>query len=195
MFTGLITDMGHVRAIGGDGDKRIEFTTRYDTDAIAVGASICCAGVCMTVIDKGAGWFATSATAETLSRTTLGGWEAGTPVNLEQALKAGDPLGGHMVLGHVDGVARVAEVVPDGESLGLAIAAPDHLMRYIAAKGSVAVDGVSLTVNEIVEDRFAVTVIPHTRAVTTLGALEAGRAVNLEIDMVARYVARLLGKE
>jgi riboflavin synthase len=149
----------------------------------------------MTVIDKGAGWFATSATAETLSRTTLGGWEAGTPVNLEQALKAGDPLGGHMVLGHVDGVARVAEVVPDGESLGLAIAAPDHLMRYIAAKGSVAVDGVSLTVNEIVEDRFAVTVIPHTRAVTTLGALEAGRAVNLEIDMVARYVARLLGKE
>lgn len=195
MFTGLITDMGHVRAIAGDRDKRIEFTTRYDTDTIAVGASICCAGVCMTVVDKGAGWFATSATAETLSRTTLGGWEAGTPVNLEQALNAGDPLGGHMVLGHVDGVGRVAEAAADGESLGLAIAAPDPLMRYIAAKGSVAVDGVSLTVNEIVEDRFTVTVIPHTRAVSTLGALDAGREVNLEIDMVARYVARLLGKD
>ncbi len=195
MFTGIITDMGQVRAIGGGGDKRIEFTTRYDTDAIAIGASICCSGVCMTVIDKGAGWFATSASAETLSRTTLNGWQAGTPVNFEQALKLGDALGGHMVLGHVDDVARVADVAPEGDSLRLVIAAPEILMPYIAAKGSVAVDGVALTVNEIDDGRFGVTVIPHTRAVTTLGKLAVGSAVNLEIDMMARYVARLLGKE
>jgi len=195
MFTGLITDLGQVRAIEGDGDTRIEFTTHYDTGGIDVGASICCSGVCMTVIDKGAGWFATSASGETLSRTTLGAWRAGTPVNFEQALRVGDPLGGHMVFGHVDGVARVAEAVPAGDSLALSLSAPQPLTHYIAGRGSVAVDGVSLTVNEAGDERFSVTVIPHTRAVTTLGGLAAGDAVNLEIDMVARYVARLLGKE
>jgi riboflavin synthase len=195
MFTGIVTDLGSVRAIERNGDTRIEFTTLYDTADIDIGASICCSGACLTVIDKGPDWFAASVSAETLSRTTLGGWKAGAPVNFERPLALGDELGGHLVSGHVDAVARLTMAVPEGDSLRLAFAPPPEIMRYIAAKGSVAVDGVSLTVNEVDDETFGVNIIPHTRSHTTLGALTPGDSVNLEIDMLARYVARLLGKE
>lgn len=195
MFTGIITDMGRVRAIERNGDTRFEFTTRFDTESIQLGASICCSGACMTVIDKGPGWFAVSASAETLSRTTLGSWKTDTPVNFERALKVGDELGGHIVSGHVDGVGRLVKAYPEGDSMRLVFEAPESLKRYIAAKGSVAIDGISLTVNEVEDGRFGVNIIPHTREVTTFGALAVGDVVNLEIDMLARYVARLLEKE
>lgn len=195
MFTGIITDVGRVRSIGGKGDTRIEIETRYDAATIAIGASICCAGACMTVVEKGKGWFAVQASDETLSRTTFGSWHEGTRVNLERALKAGDELGGHIVSGHVDGIARLSVSVPEGDSLRLTFEAPAALARFIAAKGSVAIDGVSLTVNEIEGPRFGVNIIPHTQAETTLGGLRRGDPVNLEIDMLARYVSRLLEKE
>ncbi len=192
MFTGIVTDVASVRSVQPTGDTQFELSTAYDTSDLAIGASVSCSGVCLTVIDRGPGWFAVSASAETLARTTLGGWQAGTPVNLERALKLGDELGGHLVSGHVDGVGTVLSASPEGESLRLAFEAPRELMRFIAVKGSVAVDGVSLTVNTVDGPRFGVNLIPHTLAVTTLGRLKAGDRVNLEIDMVARYVARLL---
>lgn len=193
MFTGIITDLGQVRAVGGgDKDRRIEIDTAYDTGVIEAGASICCSGVCLTVTELGPGWFAAQASAETLSLTTIGGWRAGTPVNLERALRAGDELGGHLVFGHVDATASVLEVSEEGDSLRLVLEAPGRLQRFVAAKGSVAIDGVSLTVNDVDGPRFAINVIPHTRAHTTLGHLGQGDAVNMEIDMLARYVARLL---
>ena len=195
MFTGIIRDRGELRAIQGESDKRLVIATSYPVESIAIGASIACPGVCLTVVDRRADWAAFDVAAETLACTTLGDWRGGAAVNLERPLTLDDELGGHMVLGHVDGVARIEASDAEGDSRRLSLAAPEALAGFIAAKGSVAVDGVSLTVNEIVEDRIAVTVIPHTRAVTTLGALEAGREVNLEIDMVARYVARLLGKD
>ena len=195
MFTGIITDLGRVRDLRADGDTRIEIGTRYDTETLDIGASVCCSGVCMTVIDKGAGWFAVSASAETLDRTTLGAWKAGTAINLERSLRAGDELGGHIVSGHVDGVARILERTPEGDSLRLVLEAPAALMRYIAAKGSVTVDGISLTVNEVDGACFGINVIPHTQTATTLGEAAPGTAANLEIDMLARYVARLLEKE
>ena len=193
MFTGIVTDRGRVRSVRRRGDTRIEIETAYDTASLAIGASVCCAGCCLTVIDKGPGWFAVEASAETLSRTTLGNWAEGAPVNLERALRAGDELGGHIVSGHVDGVGVLASAAPEGDSLRLTFEVPDGLCRFIASKGSVTVDGVSLTVNEAAGNRFGVNVIPHTRQATTLGALKAGDRVNLEIDMLARYVARLLG--
>jgi len=192
MFTGIITDLGEVRSIKRGGDTRFEFTTGYDTAAIAIGASICCSGVCMTVIDKEQGWFAVSASAETLSKSTMGSWKEGSAVNFERSLKAGDEMGGHIVSGHVDGVARLAAVSPDGDSLRMAFSAPEDLKRFIATKGSLAIDGVSMTVNDVHGGRFAINVIPHTRDATTLGRLKEGDAVNVEIDMLARYVARLL---
>lgn len=195
MFTGIVTDVGKVRAISRNGDMRLEITTHLAIDDVEIGASICCSGTCLTVVAKGPDWFTVSVSGETQSRTTLGTWTVGTPINLERALKVGDELGGHLVSGHVDGVARVVSVTPEGQSLRLAFAPPPDLTRYIAPKGSVAVDGVSLTVNEIDDTAFAVNIIPHTRAETTLGALKEGDAVNLEIDTVARYVARLLGKD
>lgn len=195
MFTGIITDIGHVRAVLRRGDTRIEITTSYDAENIAVGASICCSGACMTVIDKGRDWFAVSASAETLSCTTIGGWAEGVRINLERSLKVGDELGGHIVSGHVDGVARLESVAPQGDSLRLVFQAPESLQLFIAAKGSVAVDGVSLTVNEVEGRSFGVNIIPHTREHTTLGRLAAGDTVNLEIDMLARYVARLLDRK
>ena len=195
MFTGIISDKGELRTIEGGRGKRLVVATAYAVETIAMGASIACSGACLTVVDKGPGWLAFDVSAETLACTTLGDWRLGAAVNLERPLALGDEMGGHMVLGHVDGVATVAARDAEGGSRRLSLRAPAALAGFIAAKGSVAVDGVSLTVNEIVEDRIAVTVIPHTRAVTTLGALEAGREVNLEIDMVARYVARLLGKD
>ncbi|MCH7487113.1 MAG: riboflavin synthase [Proteobacteria bacterium] len=196
MFTGIITDLGRVRAVsGGNKDRRIEIDTAYDTGAIDTGASVCCSGVCLTVTDRGPGWFAASASSETMSRTTIGDWRVGTPVNLERALRAGDELGGHLVFGHVDGMARVSDVTEDGDSLSLVLDAPEGLERFLAAKGSVAIDGVSLTVNDVDGGRFGINVIPHTRANTTLGLLGQGQAVNMEIDMLARYVARLIEKD
>ena len=195
MFTGIVSDVGEVRAIRPGGDTRIEIATRFDTAVLERGASMACSGACLTVIDRGAGWFAVSASSETLSKTTIGGWTAGTPVNLERALKVGDELGGHMVSGHVDGVAQVVETASQGGSLRLVLDAPPALARTIAAKGSVAVDGVSLTVNHVHGARFGVNIIPHTRRFTTLGDLATGDLVNLEIDMLARYVARLLEGE
>lgn len=195
MFTGIVTDLGRVRAIKPGGDARFEFETGLDTGSLALGASVCCSGACLTVIDRGPGWFAAQVSAETLSKTTLNGWRAGTPVNFERALKAGDELGGHIVTGHVDGTATLASRREEGESLRLVFAAPEHLARFVAAKGSVALDGVSLTVNEVMGREFGVNLIPHTRAATTLGGLAPGDAVNLEIDPLARYVARLLEKD
>jgi len=195
MFSGIITDLGRVKAVKAGDDTRIEIETGYDTRGIAVGASVACAGVCLTVIDKGRGWFAVQVSAETLNCTTIGGWTKGAPVNLERSLKAGEEIGGHLVAGHVDAVATVVAAEDEGSSRRLVIEAPRTLKRLIAAKGSVAVDGVSLTVNGVRDGRFAVTVIPHTLKSTTLGRLKPGDRVNLEIDLVARYVARLVNRE
>ena len=207
MFTGIVTDLGRVRAIEERGDRRITFATGYAIDDLAMGASIACSGACLTVVEFGAAsqddpdgarsWFAADVSAETLSKTTLGAWRAGTPVNFERALKLGDELGGHLVSGHVDGLARVAERRPEGDSQRFTFAAPAALAPFIAPKGSVALDGVSLTVNEVSDEpgggcRFGINIVPHTAAVTTFGGLEAGQAVNLEIDQVARYLQRLL---
>src|SRR5579864_3423183 len=195
MFTGIVTDLGRVRAVLPGGDTGYEIETRYDTGTIAIGASIACSGVCLTAIERGPGWFRVQASAETRARSTLGSWRVGTPVNLERALKLGDELGGHLVAGHVDGVGRLVAEREEGDSIRLVFEAPAGLAPGIASKGSIAVDGVSLTVNEVTGARFGVNIIPHTRAVTSLGSLKVGDAVNLELDLIARYVARLMGKD
>jgi len=195
MFTGIVTALGTIRAIDpiGEGtDMRVVIGAPWpDTAAIPIGASIACSGCCLTAIEIGPDWFAASASAETLSKTTLGQWRIGSRVNLERPLKVGDELGGHIVAGHVDGVGAVVAATPDHGSTRWTFRVPDALARYIAPKGSVAVDGVSLTVNEVDGPLFGVNIIPHTSAVTTFGSLAAGDAVNIEIDTVARYVARL----
>lgn len=193
MFTGIITDLGRVRSIAGGRGKetRLVIETHYDTAAIAIGASIACSGACLTVVETGPGWFAVDVSAETLSRTTVGRWRKGALVNLERALKMGDELGGHLVLGHVDGVARLISATLDGESLRLVIEAPAPLRRFIAEKGSVALDGVSLTVNQVGPTSFGVNIIPHTQRETSLGEAKPDDSLNLEIDLLARYVARL----
>jgi riboflavin synthase len=195
MFTGIITDVGRVRAVVPSGDTRFAIATAYDTADIALGASIACAGVCLTVVEKDAGWFAVQASAETLSRTTLGAWREGTAVNLERALRLGDELGGHIVSGHIDAVAEIVERRPEGDSLRFVFEVPAAYERAVASKGSVALDGVSLTVNEVDGRRFGTNIIPHTQAKTTFGEARVGTRVNLEVDMLARYVARLLGKD
>ena len=195
MFTGIVTDLGRVRAVLPGGDTGYEIETHYDTGTIALGASIACSGVCLTAIERGPGWFRVQASAETRARSTLGSWRVGTPVNLERSLKLGDELGGHLVAGHVDGVGRLVSEREEGDSVRLVFEAPAGLAPGIASKGSIAVDGVSLTVNEVTGARFGVNIIPHTRAVTSLGSLKVGDAVNLELDLIARYVARLMGKD
>ncbi len=193
MFTGIVTDVGRVRSVlDTDRDRRIEIETRYDLAGVAIGASIAHAGCCLTVIDKGEGWFAVEASGETLASSTLADWRAGRRVNLERPARAGDELGGHVVSGHVDGVGEVFSIETRGGSHVLGIRAPRPLHRYIAAKGSIAVEGVSLTVNEVRDDIFTVNIIPHTWDATTLGELTPGARVNLEIDMLARYLARWL---
>lgn len=191
MFTGIITDIGTVEAVAKGGDTRFDIATKYDMATTEIGASIACSGACLTIIEKGDGRFAVEASAETLSKTTAGNWREGTLLNLERALKVGDELGGHIVTGHVDGVGEVVSVAPVGGSLNIDFNAPDSLAKFIAAKGSITVDGVSLTVNEVSAARFSVNIIPHTQSETTLGKLRAGDPVNLEIDVLARYVARL----
>lgn len=192
MFTGIITDIGTVRAITKAGDTRIEITTAYDVPSIDIGASICCCGACMTVIERSADWFAVEASAETLSKTVLGAWREGTRINLERPLKAGDEMGGHVVSGHVDGTASVTDVQKEGDSLRVSFKTSDDLKAFIAPKGSITLDGVSLTINEVQDDTFGVNLIAHTQKETTFGNISPGDIVNVEIDMLARYVARLL---
>ena len=196
MFTGLITDIGRVRARrGGANGVRFEIETKYAMDGVAIGASIACSGACLTVVEKGDDWFAVEASGETLSKTTLEAWDAGVNVNLERALKLGDEMGGHMVSGHIDAVAEITGRGRDGDSLRFTVRPPQTLARFIAPKGSVTLDGVSLTVNQVGDHDFGVNIIPHTAEMTTFGALRTGDSVNLEIDVLARYVARLTGKE
>ena len=195
MFTGIITDVGSIRSIEHRGDLRAVIATAFDTCHVDLGASISCSGVCLTVIDKGAGWFAVDISGETVSRTAQGQWSEGRKLNLERAMKLGDELGGHIVTGHVDGVAEVVRVEAAGDSKIIAFRVARDLAPYLAAKGSVTVDGVSLTVNNVNDGPegtdFTVNLIPHTQAVTTLGALEVGQAVNIEIDVLARYLSRM----
>ena len=191
MFTGIVTDIGRVREVREtDRDRRYEIETAWNTDGIDLGASISHAGCCLTVTEKGADWFAVEVSNETLSKTTLGAWKTGDGVNLERAAKLGDEMGGHVVSGHVDGLGRVVSITPEGGSHRIEVEAPAPLHRYIAAKGSITVDGVSLTVNAVEGQVFSLNIIPHTWDVTTLGRLEVGDPVNLEIDMLARYLAR-----
>jgi riboflavin synthase len=196
MFTGIVTDVGEIVDVEARGDTAFTIACAYDPRSIAIGASIACAGVCLTVLEvsplaAGRSVFTVEASAETLSRTTLGDWAKGSPVNLERALRLGEELGGHMVSGHVDGVATIAAVRAEGDSRRFSFEAPEHLARFIAAKGSVALDGTSLTVNEVDGARFGVNLISHTLAVTTWGRACPGDRANIEIDMLARYVARL----
>ena len=191
MFTGIVTDVGRVRSIRDTNrDRRFEIETAFDLATIDIGASISHAGCCLTVIEKGDNWFAVEVSGETLETSTLSDWAPGLPVNLERAAQAGDELGGHIVSGHVDGIGEVLSVTEEGGSHRVSIRAPRPLHRYIASKGSIGVEGVSLTVNEVEDDVFGVNIIPHTWDVTTLGRLKAGSRVNLEIDMLARYLAR-----
>jgi riboflavin synthase len=195
MFTGIVTDAGQVRHIEKRGDTHVVIGTNYDVSVIDIGASIACSGACLTVVDKGNAkdrWFAVTASAETLSKTTIGNWKIGDPVNLERPMRVGDELGGHIVTGHIDGTAEIVSVTPEGESTRILFQAPADLARFIAPKGSVALDGVSLTVNEVDGARFGVNIIPHTLKVTTFGRLKPGMKVNLEVDLMARYVARLV---
>jgi riboflavin synthase len=200
MFTGIVTDLGRVREIVPGGDTGFVIATGYDTAGIALGASIACSGACLTVVATGPDWFSVQVSAETLGRTTLGGWREGTPVNLERSLALGAELGGHLVSGHVDAVAEVVERRPEGDSVRFLFEVPAPFGRAVAPKGSVALDGISLTVNEVADlprggARFGVNVIPHTRKMTTFGTIRPGDRVNFEIDLLARYVARLLGKD
>jgi riboflavin synthase len=191
MFTGIVTDVGRLRAVRDTTrDRRFEIETAFDLATVDIGASISHAGCCLTVVAKGDGWFAVEVSGETLAITTLGDWKQGRRVNLERAAKVGDELGGHIVSGHVDGVGEVLSVAEEGGSRRLRIRAPRPLHRFIAPKGCITVEGVSLTVNEVEDDVFGVNLIPHTWEVTTLGGLTAGARVNLEIDMLARYLAR-----
>jgi riboflavin synthase len=198
MFTGIVTDIGEVIAVEPRAEDlaRLKIACRYDPDTIDTGASIACSGVCLTVVGRGRdgnrGWFAVDAAAETLRVTTIGGWQRGTRVNLERALKVGDELGGHIVAGHADGLAQVLRREDLTDMARFTFRAPAELARFVPPKGSVALDGVSLTVNEAAQDTFSVLIIPHTLEVTTLAALAVGDSVNLEVDLMARYAARLM---
>ena len=197
MFTGIVTDVGTVRSAEQRGDLRLQIETGYDLDTVDLGASIACSGVCLTVVDKGEDWFAVDVSAETVSRTAADQWREGAKLNLERSLRLGDELGGHIVTGHVDAVAQVVGVCPEGDSTRVGISVPSELGPMIAPKGSIALDGVSLTVNEVREaadgtTHFAVNIIPHTAHNTTLGDLRAGRQLNVEVDVLARYIDRML---
>lgn len=195
MFTGIITDIGTIAKVTQSGDTRFDVLTAYDTDTIDLGASISHSGVCLTVVEKGKGadgdWFAVEASKETLDVTSAGKWQEGTKLNLERALKMGDELGGHIVSGHVDGLAEITAITPEGDSQRYTFKTTSALMPFIAPKGSVTLDGTSLTVNEVEGPTFGVNLIPHTQEVTTWGLSKVGDIVNLEIDVLARYVARL----
>ncbi len=191
MFTGIVTDMGEVRSLRQAGDLTARIGTGYDTSGIEIGASIACDGVCLTVIDLGPDWFDVQISAETVSKTNLDAWTEGRRINLERALKVGDELGGHIVSGHVDGLAEVVAMRDEGDSTRVTLRAPEALAKFIAPKGSVALNGTSLTVNEVEGRDFGINFIPHTKEVTTWGGVKVGDRINLEIDTLARYVARL----
>lgn len=191
MFTGIITDIGKVVSLTQMGDLRVVIQTSYDVSGIDMGASIACQGCCLTVVEKADDTFSVDVSGESVAMTNLGDWNVGSPVNLERALRVGDELGGHIVSGHVDGVATILSMTDEGDSTRVVLAAPDHLARFIAPKGSVALNGASLTVNEVDGVQFGINFIPHTKAVTTWGNAQVGDRVNLEIDTLARYVARL----
>lgn len=196
MFTGIITDVGTIEAVEPRGDLRARVATAYDTSGVAIGASIACSGACLTVVDKGPGWFAVDISAETQVMTAKGMWAAGRQLNLERALRVGDELGGHIVTGHVDAIATVVDVRAEGDSMRVTFEAPASVAPYIAPKGSICLDGVSLTVNEVAGTSeggvsFGINVIPHTAQVTTFGDLSVGREVNVEIDVLARYLGRM----
>ncbi|THG42005.1 riboflavin synthase [Sphingomonas olei] len=196
MFTGIITDVGEITRVETRGDTRVVVATSYETLEIDLGASVACSGVCLTVVDKGPDWLAFDVSGETLTRTAQGQWSEGRRLNLERAMKLGDELGGHIVTGHVDGIAEVTSVRPDGDSKRVDFRVSSDLAPFLATKGSVTVDGVSLTVNDVTDDPagatiFAVNIIPHTQAVTTLSDLAPGSAVNIEIDVLARYLQRM----
>jgi len=196
MFTGIISDVGTIESVEPRGDMRLVVRTAYDTNSVDLGASIACSGVCLTVVDKGPGWFAVDVSGETISRTARDQWTAGRRLNLERAMKLGEELGGHIVTGHVDGIAEVIGICPEGDSRRIGFRASSELAPFIAPKGSITIDGVSLTVNQV-EDKadgathFSINLIPHTQAVTTLGDLTPGQAVNVEIDVLARYLQRM----
>jgi riboflavin synthase len=191
MFTGIVTDLGEIVALENTGDLRARIRCGYDMGSLDIGASVAHAGVCLTVVATGPDWYEVQISGETVSKTNLGGWAVGSRINLERALKVGDELGGHIVSGHVDGVAELVAMHDEGESTRFSFRAPAALARYIAPKGSVALDGASLTVNEVNGCDFGINIIPHTKAVTTFGTAKVGDKVNLEIDTLARYVARL----
>ncbi len=199
MFTGIVSDVGSVASASGSGDTRFEIETVYEPDSIDIGASIACSGVCLTVIEKGTRddthWFAVEASKETLDVTTAGDWQVGRRLNLERALKLGDELGGHIVSGHVDALAEIISIRPEGDSQRFTFRAPKDIMRFVAPKGSITLDGTSLTVNEVEGDTFGVNLISHTQSVTSWGVARVGDRVNLEIDVLARYVARLKDTE
>ena len=197
MFTGIVTDVGTVRKSEQRGDLRLEIATGYDLATVDLGASIACSGVCLTVVDKGDDWFAVDVSAETTSRTAADHWREGAKLNLERSLRLGDELGGHIVTGHVDAVGEIVDTGPDGDSTRIGVSVPRELGAMVAAKGSIALDGVSLTVNEVrdAEDgstHFSVNIIPHTASQTTLGGLANGRQLNVEVDTLARYIARMM---
>lgn len=192
MFTGIITDVGQVISLEKTGDHRIRIATGHDLGPVPIGASIACSGVCLTVIEKEDTSFVVQVSQETLSKTAIGDWEMGTKVNLELSLKMGDELGGHLVFGHVDGLAEVVSIKPVEESRHVTIRLPQQLKQFAAAKGSIALDGISLTVNAVEDDIVHLMIIPHTMSATTWGDLKPGQKIHVEIDMLARYVARIL---
>jgi riboflavin synthase len=195
MFTGIITDIGTVQLVTQRGDKSFKIATSYDPASIDIGASIACSGPCLTVIAKGGrageGWFSVEVSPETLEKTTAEAWVIGSKLNLERPLKVGEEIGGHIVSGHVDGIGEVVQIKPQGDHTRITIRAPKQLAKFIAPKGSIALDGISLTVNEVERETFGVNIIPHTSKATTWGALKTGDKINIEIDMLARYLARL----
>ena len=195
MFTGIVTDIGEILSVtpgGNAADRRFVVRTQHDLAPVSLGASIACSGCCLTVVEKGGDWFAVEVSEESLAKTHLGDWKEGRRINLELSLKLGDELGGHLVYGHVDGIGTIASMTPEGGSMRFVFEAPAEVARFVAPKGSIAIDGISLTVNEVDGNRFGVNIIPHTQEVTTLGQAKVGQRVNLEVDMLARYVARLL---
>lgn len=192
MFTGIITDMGIIAAIDKSGDWKIRIKTKFDMGPVPIGASIACSGVCLTVVEKDTDSFLVQVSDETLSKTAIAQWDVGTKINLEQSLKMGDELGGHLVFGHVDGLAEVVSIMPINDSHEVIVALPDNLKHLAAAKGSIALDGTSLTVNAVNDNKIHLNIIPHTWNVTSFGSIKVGQKLHVEADMLARYVARIL---
>ena len=195
MFTGIITDVGTIAEAEQRGDLRLTVRCGYDMSGVELGASIACSGVCLTVVDKGDDWFAVDVSAESVARTAQGQWNVGAQLNLERSLRLGDEMGGHIVTGHIDGIGEITSADPVGDSVEIVIRAPDELAKFIAPKGSITLNGVSLTVNEVRDEEagchFTINLIPHTADVTTFASVAAGQPVNIEIDILARYLARM----